>query len=304
LADWGSTVRQPPGATDPGTVALALEAGGVLVVLDDFAEEGLGGGGLALGEEEFGVLDAGAGVAVVGGDPGPGGEGSGQVAKGGQGLGEGGLCVAVVVFGIEGEGGFEEGTCLGGTVQSEQAMSEVGHGIGIVGIALEGVAVADLGVLEPALGEEDVGEVELIAGVVEMIDPVLDFLEPRALSGAGEFESGQAPAGGALDAIDLKEIQDGGQDGEDEDADGPDPIAASDGVDQHPDGEREAGEGERTSDEEAGIEEVLKDGPERHGREVRELGRASQSRRFGSARVGRPVGCPVGSIVQSHGHIV
>lgn len=156
-----------------------------MIVLDDLAEEGLGRGGLTLGEEEFGVLDAGAGVSVVGGDLGPGGEGSGDVTERGQGLGEGGLGVAVVVLGIEGEGGFEEGACFGGPVQSEQAMSQVRHGIGIVGVALERVAVADFRILEPALGEEEIGEVEVIAGVVEVIDAILDFLESCALPGPG-----------------------------------------------------------------------------------------------------------------------
>lgn len=232
-------------AADPGLVADALEAGGVLVVGDEFAHEVAGFVRAALGGEEFGVLDLGAGVAVVGEDLLPGGDGLVRVAKGSLGFGEGHLGVSVVVLGIGSEGLFEEGLCLGGSLQAEQALAEVGDGVGIVRVALEGFAVAGLGFLELALGEEVVGEIEVIAGVVEVVDAVLDFLEAGAVARAREFEAGGATSCGSLRAVDHEEVEDRREDREQDDAHSPDPLAAPDGVHGHPEGEDHPDQNER-----------------------------------------------------------
>jgi hypothetical protein len=202
--------EQPLGPSDPGLVTGALELGGKLVVLDEFADEGTGGFDLAAGMEQFGVLDLGSGVPVVLEDLLPGGHGGVDFAEGGLGFREGHLGVAVIVAGVRGEGLFEQGLGFRRALEPEQALAEVRDGVGVVWVALQRFPVTDLGLGELAEGEIVVGEVQMVAGVVEMVDPVLDLLQPCACACARKFETDGAATGRSLLPVDEEEVEDGG----------------------------------------------------------------------------------------------
>ena len=228
----------------------------MLVVSDEFAHEVAGLILTALGGDEFGVLDLGSGVTVVGEDLLPGGDGFVGVAEGGLGFSEGHLGVAVVVPGIGGEGLFQKGLGLGRALQAEETLAQVRDGVGVVLVALEGFAIAGLGLFEFALGEEMIGEVEVIAGVVEVVDALLDFLQSGAVAGPGQFEAGGATPCGSPGTVDHEEVEGRGEHGEEDDAGDPEPFSPPDGVDAHPDREDRPDQNERILQQYLGVGDI------------------------------------------------
>src|SRR5436190_2243393 len=77
----------------------------------------------------------------------------------------------------------------------------------------------------------NVAELEVVMRFVEVMNLVLEFLDPAAAGGAGQFESAR---GRCTAAKHEKEIQQGAEQRTDPDEYGPDVFAAPHGIDEHP----------------------------------------------------------------------
>jgi hypothetical protein len=92
---------------------------------------------------------------------------------------------------------------------------------------------------------------EVVVGVIEMMDLGLEMLDPFSIVGARQFK---ATSDGAGVSIDVEKIPERAEAGEGEDEHRPHPFAIAEGIDQHPDLEGKHQQGDRTA--EYGIDKV------------------------------------------------
>src|SRR6185312_14899770 len=128
---------------------------------------------------------------------------------------------------------------------AEESLTKVRPGVDILGISFQGSAIAGLGLFKFALPEINVPQMEMVNCIIEMMDLGLEFLDAFALGCAWEFETLRAGAGAP---INVKEIENGTDDGEEKDECGPDIFPVSDGMDKHPKLENSAQGKERKAD--------------------------------------------------------
>lgn len=200
--------------------------------LFEFAAGKLGSSG---GQVERGQLDAGPRVGMAFEDAAPGVDRVRGSSQCGVGLGEGHEGVAVVVAGFPGTDLLEVGQAVVRPAQAEQALAEVGEGIEVVRIAVEGGAVAGFGLGQFALLEVDVAELGMVVGFVEVMDLCLEFPDATAVVGAGQLEP---PDTRSRLPIDQKEIEGGVQHRKDENEHRPQVLLAAQGIHKHPDRKR------------------------------------------------------------------
>ena len=93
-----------------------------------------------------------------------------------------------------------------------------------------------LGEGEFAFAVINIAELEVMIGVIDVMDFGFEFFDPGAAAGAGQFKAAHR-GGGTL--IDLKIIPERRDAPADEDEERPDPFAIAQGVKAHPDLERE-----------------------------------------------------------------
>lgn len=251
------------------------------VVGDDVAEFGAGEVGLVAGQINFRELDFGAGVGVVFGDLFPDGEGGVGLAQGGVGFGQGHFGVAVFVLGFFFDDAFEQREGFGGAFAAQEGLAEVGAGVDVVWVAFHGGTITGFGFVEFAALKIDVAELGVVVGFIEVMDLRLELFNAAAVNGAGQFK---AAGGQGAAAIDHEVIKCGAYGGADEDEHGPDPIAAADGIDEHPDLEDGGGEPEDGGDAPEVAHEQIQDGGGHSGERVMFK---VQSSRF---KVGRGIG--------------
>ena len=134
-------------------------------------------------------------------------------------------------MGFSGDDAFEEGARLGRLFAAEQALAEMGAGVDVLGVAFEGGAVAGLGLFQFALLEIEVAKLEVMMGVIEVMDLGLELLDAAAVEGARQFETARRRGGGPIDGEVVEERRDTPAD---EDEEGPEPFPAADGVNEHP----------------------------------------------------------------------
>jgi hypothetical protein len=217
--------------TDPDAVAFALESRGVGVIMNYIFHFGLGEFRLIFGEIKFGKLNFGASIGMPGGDLLPDFQGGILFTERSQGFGQRHQRVAVIMFVVLGTNAFQEGTGFGGALQAKQRLTEMGPGIDVPGIALQGSAVTSLGFLEFALTEIDIAKLEMMDGIIEMMNLGFKFLDALALGSAWEFE---ALGGGARIAVDHEKIEESAENRKEKDKYGPDIFAITEGVNTHP----------------------------------------------------------------------
>jgi hypothetical protein len=124
---------------------------------------------------------------------------------------------------------------FGGTFQTEQALAEMRAGVNVGRIAFERGAVTFLRLGKFAALKINVAELEMVVGVVEVMDLRLKLLDAGAACAPGSSNPRMAEANRA---IDEKIIQKGRDAPADENENRPKPFAVADGVDEHPDLER------------------------------------------------------------------
>ncbi len=135
--------------------------------------------------------------------------------------------VAVIVFRIFAADGFQQRTRLGRTVQAQQALAEMRAGVNVVRLAFQRGAITFFRLGKFSFLKINIAELEMMIGVVEMMNLRLQFLDARAALRAGQFKAAACPPGGG--AIDEKIIQNRRQPEADENEDGPESIPAGAG---------------------------------------------------------------------------
>jgi len=72
---------------------------------------------------------------------------------------------------------------------TQQALAKVGAGVDVLGIPLKGRAIAGLRLIEFALLEVNVSQLEMMMGLVEGVDLRLEMFDEIAVVRAGRFEA-------------------------------------------------------------------------------------------------------------------
>jgi hypothetical protein len=291
---------------DPDFVAAGLEGDGVGFVGEKVVELLEGLVPLAEFEEQFGVLHPGSGVGMAFKDQLPNGAGALLFPLAGQDFGESHEGVAVVVLGV-GEGDFfEEGAGFVEFSLPQQALAEAGLEIGILRVTFDCGAVGSLGLGKFSLLEVNPGELGVVVRFVEVVDGGLQFFDPLAVEGAREFKTAGEPGAGAL--VNQKEIENGVEQGENDEHDDPEPLLPTPGVHKHPNLESGGNEHPRVLEEHPRAQPVRPNETQcrrEHWGQVNQAARRCEPKQEGEAcRAGQllrwigqfPRGCPGGAL--------
>src|SRR5262249_8343390 len=109
------------------------------------------------------------------------------------------LRIAVVMFWILGHNALEQWASLGRFLLPEQALAQVRSRVNILGIALQGGAIAGFGVLKLALLEINVAQLRVVMSLVQMMNLGLELLDPAPVKGSRQFETTRGRRRGAID---------------------------------------------------------------------------------------------------------
>jgi len=224
----------------------------VNVIGDDVVELDAGEAGLFFDNAQFGELHFGAGEGMIVHDVLPDLERGVGFVQRRQRFGVGHERVAEVVLEIFAADGVEQRAGLGGTLQPQQALAKMRAGVNVVWLALQRGAVAFFRLGEFSLLKINVAELEMMVGVVEVMDFGLQFLDAGAALRAGQLK---AAGGRGGTAIDGKVIPKRAQPGTDENKKRPKPFAVAQGVDQHPELETRHRQPDRTGQQIAPVTE-------------------------------------------------
>ena len=113
----------------------------------------------------------------------------------------------------------------------QQALAQMGAGIDVVGIPLQRCAVTRLRLVQFALLKINIAELRMMMRFVQVMDLRLKFLDAATVVGARQFKSA---CGRRHGAIDEKEIENGVDEGKEENEQYPHPFFPANGIDQHP----------------------------------------------------------------------
>jgi Na+/H+-translocating membrane pyrophosphatase len=93
------------------------------------------------------------------------------------------------VFGVFRDDSFEKRPGLRWAFQAKKALAKVSASVNVLRIAFERGAVTGLGLVELALLEINVAQLEVVMRFVEVMNLRLEFLYAAALLGAGQFKA-------------------------------------------------------------------------------------------------------------------
>ena len=121
------------------------------------------------------------------------------------------------------------------------------NGVVILWIPLQGPAVRRFGLGQFALRKIQIGQIRMIAGLIEMMNAALQFLNPAAIGRTGQFEASEShsAAGRCLRAIHHEVVKHRAEDAEEEDTRRPNPLFTAQGIHHHPKLESSPDEQER-----------------------------------------------------------
>lgn len=174
---------------DPNAIAPALESRCMGVIRHDLADFVIGKVALVTSEVNFGQLDFGARVGMALGNLLPDFERRVSFVEGGEGLGESHQRIPVIMFRVFGDDAFEKRARLRWTFQAKEALAKMGASIDVLRIAFERGAVTGLGLVEFALLEINVAQLEVVMWFVEVMNLRLEFFYAATLLGAGQFKA-------------------------------------------------------------------------------------------------------------------
>jgi len=233
-------------APDPDAVAFALKGRRVKIVVHHVLEFGAREVGLVFREVKFGQLHFRARIGMAGGDLLPDVESGLGFAQRRQRLRISHERMAVIMFGIFAADAFEQRPRVGETFLPQQALSEMRARVEVVRLAFERGAITFFGLGQFAALKINIAELEMMIGVVEMMDLRLKFLDALAALRAGQFKPARGRRRGA---IDEKEIKHRRQSKADENKNGPKPFLPPERVNEHPKLERKCDQPPRIVDQ-------------------------------------------------------
>ena len=201
------------------------------VVAHDILEFGTGKFGLIFREVNFRKLNFRARVGMTFYDALPDFQGGVRLVQRRQSFRKGHERVAEVVLVIFAADGVEQRACLGGTFQPQQALAEMRAGVNVRGVAGECGAVTFLRLGKFSFLKINVAKLEMMIGIVNVVDFRLKLLDARTALRAGQFEAGGSRTGLAIDG---KKIPERANAVANENKNRPDPFAVAERVNEHP----------------------------------------------------------------------
>jgi len=176
-------------AADPDAVASSLESGCVGVIGHDLADFAQSEVPLIASDVKFSQLNFRARVGMVLGNLLPDFERRVSFVEGSQGFGESHQRIPVIMFRVFGDDAFEQWAGFGWTFQAKEALAKVSASVDVLRIAFERGAVTGLGLVELALLEINVAQLEVVMRFVEVMNLGLEFLNAATLLGARQFKA-------------------------------------------------------------------------------------------------------------------